>query len=99
MILVNASQVVTGRVLGTGELGIVYFGIYKSEPVAIKKMKRSVDIDDFKAVVLAEAKIMAYLGDLESIVKFVGADISEIARSNPCYGYKAVNTNSLSMNL
>ena len=50
-------------------------------PVAIKTFKRSVEVDEFKAV-LAEVKIMAYLGDHEFIVKFVGAEISEIAKRN-----------------
>ena len=48
-------------------------------PVAIKTLKRCVDIEDFKAI-LREVKIMGYLGDHEFIVKFVGADISEIAK-------------------
>ena len=47
--------------------------------MAVKTFKRSVEIDEFKAV-LAEVKIMAYLGDHEHVVKFVGADISEIAK-------------------
>lgn len=42
-------------------------------------LKRSVDTDEFKAI-LGEIKIMAYLGDHDFIVKFVGADISELAK-------------------
>ena len=47
--------------------------------MAIKTFKRTVDIDEFKAV-LAELKMLAYLGDHDFIVKFVGAEISEIAQ-------------------
>ena len=69
--------------LGSGEFGVVYPGICKSEPVATKMLKRSVDVDEFKAV-LSEVKIMAYLGDHEHIVKFVGAETSEItSRKQP----------------
>ena len=69
----------TATVLGSGEFGAVHPGICNSEPVAIKSFKRSVDIDEFKAI-LGELKIMAYMGDYEFIVKFVGAEISEIAK-------------------
>ena len=65
--------------LGSGEFGVVYPGIFRSEPVAIKVLKHSVDVDDFKAV-LAEVKIMAYMGDHEFVVKFIGAETSEIAK-------------------
>ena len=47
--------------------------------MAIKTFKRTVDIDEFKAV-LAELKMLAYLGDHDFIVRFVGAEISEIAQ-------------------
>ena len=66
-------------VLGSGEFGVVHPGIFNSEPVAIKTFKRTLDIDEFKAV-LAELKMMAYLGGHDFIVKFVGAEISEIAQ-------------------
>ena len=72
-------DVATEKVLGSGEFGVVHPGTYNSEPVAIKSFKRSVEIDEFKAV-LVELKIMAYLGDHEFIVKFIGAEISEIAK-------------------
>ena len=65
--------------LGSGEFGVVHPGICHSEPVAIKVLKHSVDVDEFKAV-LAEVKIMEYLGDHEFIVKFVGAEISEVSK-------------------
>ena len=65
--------------LGSGEFGIVHPGIYNSEPVAIKALKRCVDVEEFKAI-LGEIKIMAYLGDHDFIVKFVGTDISEISK-------------------
>ena len=65
--------------LGSGEFGVVYPGVCNGEAVAVKTFKRSVEIDEFKAV-LAEVKIMAYLGDHEHVVKFVGADISEISK-------------------
>lgn len=74
-------ETATETVLGSGEFGVIHPGIWKSEPVAIKTFKRTVEIDEFKAV-LAEVKIMAYLGDHEFIVKFVGAEISEIAKRN-----------------
>ena len=77
--------IATETVLGSGEFGIVHPGIFQSEPVAIKTFKRSVEIDEFKAV-LAELKIMAYMGDHEFIVKFIGAEISEIAKRKASFG-------------
>ena len=68
-------------ILGSGNFGIVYRGFYKSEAVAVKTFKRTVEIDEFKAV-LAEAKIMAYLGRHAHIVEFIGADVSRISDSN-----------------
>ena len=43
----------------------------------MKTCKSSVDVEYFKAI-LAEIKIMGYLGHHENVVKFVGADISRI---------------------
>ena len=74
------SEIARDTKLGSGEFGVVHPGICRSVPVAIKVLKHSVDVDEFKAV-LAEVKIMAYLGDHEFIVNFVGAEISEIAKS------------------
>ena len=45
--------------------------------MAIKTFKRTVEIDEFKAV-LSEAKIMAYIGDHPHVVQFIGAEVSEI---------------------
>ena len=30
---------------------------------------------------------MAYLGDQENVVKFIGAEVSQIAQRNPCFLY------------
>lgn len=57
---------------------MVYRGFYKHEAVAIKTFKRTVEIDEFKAV-LAEAKIMEYIGRHEHVVEFKGADVSQIS--------------------
>ena len=57
-------------------------GCYNEQPVAVKAIKGAVNVEEFKAV-LAEVKIMAYLGDHENIVKFVGAEVSQIAHRNP----------------
>ena len=76
----NHDHIAKDTKLGSGEFGVVHPGICRSEPVAIKLLKQSVDVEEFKAV-LIEVKIMAYLGDHEYIVKFVGAEISEIAKS------------------
>ena len=73
--IIDFTCVVSETVLGTGEFGVVHPGICKLEPVAIKVFKRSVEIDEFKAV-LAELKIMAYLGSHKHIIRLVGADIS-----------------------
>ena len=64
--------------MGSGQFGIVYRGFFGAEAVAVKTFKRTVEIDEFKAV-LAEAKIMAYVGQVENVVRFIGADISCIA--------------------
>ena len=65
--------------LGSGEFGIVYRGVYNSEPVAIKVSKSFVHVDEFKSV-LSEVKIMAYVGNHDFIVRFIGAEISEISK-------------------
>ena len=67
--------------IGSGEFGVVHAGLWNnSVPVAVKMFKRTLDVDEFKAV-LAEVKIMAYLGDHEHVVKFLGSDVSEITSS------------------
>ena len=67
-------------------------GIVHSIPVAIKTFKRTVDINDFKAVP-AELKIMAYLEEHDFIVKFVGAEISEISKRETCLIHPTANRN------
>ena len=64
--------------LGSGNFGIVYRGFYKSNAVAIKTFKRTVEIEEFKAV-LAETKIMTYIGQHDHVVKLIGADVSQIS--------------------
>ena len=60
---------------------MVHAGLWNnSVPVAVKTFKRTLDVDEFKAV-LAEVKIMAYLGDHEHVVKFLGSDVSVITES------------------
>ena len=60
---------------------MVHAGLWNnSVPVAVKTFKRTLDVEEFKGV-LAEVKIMAYLGDHEHVVKFVGAVVSEISES------------------
>ena len=56
----------------------MHSGLYNGQAVAIKKLKQRVDVEEFKAV-LAEMKIMSYLGDYENIIKFFGSDVSQIA--------------------
>ena len=51
--------------------------------MTVKTFKRSVEMEEFKGV-LAEPQIMAYMRDHEFIVKFVGAEISKIAKRE-CY--------------
>ena len=65
-------------VLGSGEFGVVRSGVLNGQAVAVKKLKPTVGVDEFK-VVLAEMKIMSYLGDHENVVKFFGSDVSHIA--------------------
>ena len=65
------------RILGSGEFGTVHPGFFNGEAVAVKTCKSNVDVDDFKGI-LAEIKIMGYLGHHENVVKFVGADIYRI---------------------
>ena len=79
------------QVLGSGEFGVVHRGTFNSEPVAIKTLKSSVEVEEFKAV-LSEVKIMAYVGNHESIIKFIGAETSEISKRNDpkniCWRFK-----------
>ena len=79
----------SGKVLGSGEYGVVCQGTCNEQPVAVKAIKGAVNVEEFKAV-LAEVKIMAYLGDHENIVKFVGAEVSKIAQRNPPSIFKPV---------
>ena len=59
---------------------MVHPGVWNNtEPVAVKTFKRTVGIEEFKAI-LAEVKIMTYLGQHSHIVKYLGADVSEIAQ-------------------
>ena len=64
--------------LGSGEFGVVRSGVFNGQAVAVKMLKPTVGVDEFKAV-LAEMKIMSYLGDHENVVKFFGSDVSHIA--------------------
>ena len=43
----------------------------------MKTCKSNVDVEDFKGI-LAEIKIEGYLDNHDSVVKFLGADISRI---------------------
>lgn len=43
----------SGKVLGTGEYGVVCRGIFNDQPVAVKTVKGAVNVEEFKAV-LAE---------------------------------------------
>ena len=72
------------NVLGSGEFGVVHSGFFNGEAVAIKKLKQRVDVEEFKAV-LAEMKIMSYLGHHENVVKFFGSDVSQIATCKCSY--------------
>ena len=55
----------------------MFKGLFGSDPVAVKTFKRTVNVEEFK-MVLAEAKIMAYIGDHPHVVHFVGAEVSRI---------------------
>ena len=76
-LLIILNYFAASSVLGSGHFGIVYKGSYEDEQVAIKTFKRTLEIDAFKAV-LSEAKIMAYIGYHPHVVRFVGAEVSEI---------------------
>lgn len=65
---------VTSTVLGSGHYGTVYKGYFGSFPVAVKTFKRSMDVEDFKAI-LVEAKIMAYVGGHPNVIHFWGAEV------------------------
>ena len=60
--------------LGSGEF---HPGYSNGEIVAVKICKSSIDVEDFKGI-LAEIKIMGYLGNHANIIKFVGAHISRV---------------------
>ena len=83
------------KVLGSGEYGVVFSGVFNGQAVAIKKLKRRVDVEEFKAV-LAEMKIMSYLGDHENVVKFFGSDVSQIAS---CKFYAGVRQSCMSVSV
>jgi len=70
--------------LGEGAFGIVCVGYLVTDPakeIAVKLAKPSANIQVFKAL-LAEVKVMAFLGGHDSLIKFIGASTSNIQNSN-----------------
>ncbi|CAG7833228.1 unnamed protein product [Allacma fusca] len=61
-----------------GHFGVVHQGQYRDRDVAIKSCKPNADREYFKAF-LKEVKVMAYLGEHESIVMFWGAVVDDLA--------------------
>ena len=66
---------------------MVYRGILDAEAVAVKTFKRTVTYDEFRAA-LVEVKLMSFVGEHPNIVRFVGADVSNIEkRRNSCISW------------
>ena len=66
--------------MGEGEFGVCVKGEYQGRPVAVKTSKDIADVTVFKNF-LREVKIMAYIGNHENIVEFVGAHVGAIRQS------------------
>ncbi|OXA58405.1 vascular endothelial growth factor receptor 1 isoform X2 [Folsomia candida] len=71
--------VMEGTVLGSGQFGIVVQGRYKGNTVAVKTIRHTMDIKYFKAL-LAELKILQYLGYHPNIVNLLGASTTNMRK-------------------
>lgn len=60
------------QILGTGQFGVVRKGRFKNQFVAVKSCKAGAGIEQFKEF-LKEIKVLAFVGEHESIVYFHGA--------------------------
>jgi len=81
--------------LGSGAYGLVFKGKLKRLenvgvrnldrccPVAIKTIREGADVE-FVRSLLDEIKTMAYVGEHDFIVKFVGASVENIMQSTCC---------------
>lgn len=80
------------RVLGSGEYGLVLYGLYKNanppegqpfvKPVAIKTQKPLTSGKEFFKALLSELKIMTYIGKHDNIVNLIGACTQNIRKRN-----------------
>ncbi|CAG7719176.1 unnamed protein product, partial [Allacma fusca] len=79
--IINSSDITIDfrSLLGKGEFGLVYKGDFYGLVVAVKTVKPSADIEMFKAI-LEEVKIMDYIGEHPNIIKFLGAETSNIQK-------------------
>jgi len=59
-------------VIGEGEFAKVVFGTYKYQKVAVKMVKKSANVNHFKAFLL-EIKTMCYIEKHPNLVNIVGA--------------------------
>ncbi|XP_021950355.2 mast/stem cell growth factor receptor kita-like isoform X1 [Folsomia candida] len=59
-------------ILGEGQFGLVYKGLYNSRLVAIKTMKKTAEVRYIKAL-LSEIKIFQFVGEHPNLVNMIGA--------------------------
>uniref|UniRef100_A0A0N4ZSK4 Tyrosine-protein kinase n=1 Tax=Parastrongyloides trichosuri TaxID=131310 RepID=A0A0N4ZSK4_PARTI len=75
-ILVNRKDLVIGDVIGKGEFGDVYCGIYLGQKVAVKSLKNGITSD-----LLAEAKFMSQLNNIH-LVALIGVVMDDTREVN-----------------
>jgi len=67
--------------LGSGNFGIVYSGVAKGEPAAIKKPIRNCEKETFKGV-LSEVNVHCYIGKHPNVIRIIGAYTREVRMGN-----------------
>jgi len=75
----NNLQIDQASILGSGEFGVVFKGVYQQKQVAIKTLKSGTDKDYVKAL-LMELKVLIHLKEHPHLVNLVGANTKNLRK-------------------